>query len=498
MGKITNKISRKTGLLTLILVCALVLRIVNLGYSDYQGDETKAFYNPKDQTFSQFLLSQRRAPIQFVITLLIKGVSNNYHNEFITRLPFALFSIISCYMFFVFVKKLINEDVAFYSLIFFVTNGLFVAFGRIVQYQSLVILLDIMVLYQLLLLVETNKIKHLYLAGIIWGFNFLVHTDALYIFPMTLLLIIEWAKKHEMNAKITLKKMLPALVLGLAVLMIFYGPYLLNLPKDALNYWKARVDGTQQANVVSNSKYTFSVYQPIYVIHLYILAGILGTVLTIFNKSLNKERKIGIISWFIFSYIFMEYIVKDPGTHIYNYVMPLTILMGIFFYSFNEILKIKIKKLVPIFIASVFILFIFLFLQSYAIFVDHSKEYPWQDEKFLIWTFPILNPVFKPSLFGFPYNRNWEGVQSYILNDGRSTYYTTNERKPIPRYYLHVLEHNSSKAGYYIRVIDPQSGTNDILNDRSARWVKDNKPEKSFYVNNNLVSEVYFIPENWK
>ena len=70
-----KNISRKSGILFLLLLCAAILRLVNLGYSDYQGDETQALYIPKGQTFSQFVLSQRRAPGQFVVTMLVRGLS---------------------------------------------------------------------------------------------------------------------------------------------------------------------------------------------------------------------------------------------------------------------------------------------------------------------------------------------------------------------------------------------------------------------------------------
>ena len=109
-----KKINEKKALLILLIFCSVLLRLVNLGYSDYQGDETQALYNPKGQSFSQFIFSQRRAPIQFVITMLVRGVSNGYHNEFITRLPFAIFSIASSYVFFTFVKNLKNKTYNFF------------------------------------------------------------------------------------------------------------------------------------------------------------------------------------------------------------------------------------------------------------------------------------------------------------------------------------------------------------------------------------------------
>lgn len=494
-----KNISRKSGILFLLILCAAFLRLVNLGYSDYQGDETQALYITKGQTFSQFLLSQRRAPGQFIVTMLVRGLSKNYSSEFITRLPFALFSIFSCYVFFIFVKKLLNEKVAIYSLIFFVTNGLFLALTRIVQYQSLVMFLMLLVLYQLLLLSENNKIKHLYIAGILWGVSFLVHSDSVYFFPMALFLVLEWVKKSKMGFKYTVKKMALPVIVGIIIMLIFYGPYLLNLPSDALNYWKGRIEGTHQANVVNSSRYLFEVYQPIYSSHLYIFASLIGVFALIRSKKLiSLNRRLGLIFWFLFSFLFMEFAVEVPGTHIYTYVIPATILMGVFFGYLDDFVFHRVKKLLPVFYFGIIVMFLFLFFQSFAIFVDHKSEYPWQEEKFLVWKFPILNPVFKLSLFGFPYNRNWEGISDYITTDNRSFYYTTNEKKSLPRYYLpDSYINDSSRAGYYIFIVDPQSGTNYVINQRSAKWVDSNEPVKVFYEGDKVLSKIYLIPEDF-
>ena len=194
----------------------------------------------------------------------------------------------------------------------------------------------------------------------------------------------------------------------------------------------------------------------------------------------------------------MEFAVEVPGTHIYTYIIPATILMGVFFSYFDDFVFQHLKKIQPLYYFGIIVIFLFLFFQSFAIFVDHKTEYPWQDERFLIWKFPILNPVFKLSLFGFPYNRNWEGISNYITADNKSFYYTTNEKKSLPRYYLPGSYVNDSDgAGYYIFIVDPQSATNYVINKRSARWVDNNEPVKVFYEGDKVLSKIYLIPEDF-
>ena len=90
----------------LILTLGIILRLFNLGYSDYQGDEIKAFFNPaEDGDYIQFLLDQRKGPNQFIVTGLLKGVTNSFDDYFLTRLPFALAGILSIYIFYLIVKR---------------------------------------------------------------------------------------------------------------------------------------------------------------------------------------------------------------------------------------------------------------------------------------------------------------------------------------------------------------------------------------------------------
>jgi len=62
---------KKIAVIALFLLAG-VLRFVNLGYSDYQGDEIKALYNPKEIKSAQFFLEQRKGPMQFLVTAGLK------------------------------------------------------------------------------------------------------------------------------------------------------------------------------------------------------------------------------------------------------------------------------------------------------------------------------------------------------------------------------------------------------------------------------------------
>ncbi|MCH7567529.1 MAG: hypothetical protein IH787_07740, partial [Nitrospirae bacterium] len=81
-------------LVGLLLAATLLLRLSELGYSDFQGDEIKAFCRPAEgQNIGGFLLEQRKGPIQFLVTCLYGVVDPAYSSELAVRLPFATASI---------------------------------------------------------------------------------------------------------------------------------------------------------------------------------------------------------------------------------------------------------------------------------------------------------------------------------------------------------------------------------------------------------------------
>jgi len=118
----------KKLLILVIFASAVILRLVNLGYSDYQGDEIKALYNPTEVNSIQFFLDQRKGPVQFMITAALKDASNNYHNRFLVRLPFALAGVGSIVVFYYLVKRYFGDLVALYATIFFFHQWLFCGF----------------------------------------------------------------------------------------------------------------------------------------------------------------------------------------------------------------------------------------------------------------------------------------------------------------------------------------------------------------------------------
>ncbi|MBD3366283.1 phospholipid carrier-dependent glycosyltransferase [candidate division WWE3 bacterium] len=498
----------KENIYVLILgFITLWLRLVNLGYSDYQGDEIKAMFLPEEgQSVAEFLLTQRKGPVQFIITFLLKLVDPTYDHRFLMRLPFAIAGVLAVFSFYKLIRQYFSRKIAFFSAFFLATNGFFVAFSRIIQYQSFVIMFMILALYFFTLAFkkESWKIKGLYLGFLAWSLSILSHYDGVFIGPFVLYTFYRWIKTYEIKTMGQFLKafILPSLMFTL-LLCAFYIPFILELSKSTLSYWKGRIEGT--GGKISSSKYLFTVYQPIYVIHIYFALAVLGALrilwkLFIHFKNKNWDRMFLYFSlgvWFVCAITFMEFFVNIPGTHIYTYLISLFWILGMGVMFIYELMKMIFSKIAfsdVLFWLGTGVVFLFIFAQSHQIFVEHGTEYPWRSEKFFVWEFPRPTPIFHLSIFGFPYYRHWDEIGEFVTNSENNGYYSTNERKSIARYHI-PFDKDTEEAGHFVYIRNPQSFTNKIIYEKADYWAKHYPPVLSFFKNGEPVVKVFYMPK---
>ena len=477
-------------LLFLIFV-TLWLRLVNLGYSDYQGDEIKALFLPDvGQTGLQFLMEQRKGPVQFLVTYAMQIFSSDYLNQFVMRLPFAIAGILAVYFFYKFVKLHFDEKTTLYASLFMAMNGFFVAFSRLVQYQAFTLLFCILALYFFSLTIKDArwKIKGWYIGAIFWALSILAHYDGGFIAPFVLYILVRWFKEDadgkKLEGKVKIKHILLSGLIFLGLLSIFFVPYVFSISEATKDYWLNRLSGGE--GKISSSIVTFKVYNP--KLMFYIYAGLSAT-------SLIKFKKIWpIVMWAAFPLFVWEVITSVPGTHIYNYVLPITILVALGITVIEEqvikVLKPKFGKILNV--LGLMILFVFTFFLSHTVFVNNTTEYPWEDEKFLIWTLNKPNPIFHLSLFGFPYNRQWETIGS-VINASDVEYYSTNERDSISRFYV-TKPKDTNNAGYYVSVNSPQSFSPPFLQEKSVYWGENHDPVMEIRRGEKVLVRIYLMP----
>ncbi len=474
----------------LILVTAW-LRLANLGYSDYQGDEVKALAGPvQGQNLINFLLEQKKGPAQFVLTYLINWAHPSLTNEFLTRLPFALVGILGIYFFYKFVYLLYGRKIAIYAALLLSINGLFVGLTRIVQYQPLVLLFSSLALYFFTLALKSPRwaTRGLYFGVLVWSAAILSHYDGVFIAPFAAYLMAKWYAAHTELPRTTRRRHLViTAALGFLFLATFYLPFFIELRNSTIEYWLLRASGEDLSDGRLSSIFTFQLYNPLLALYLYIFLAAL---------SLLKLRTVlPVWFWLLFPWIILEVIIADPGTHIYTYLLPGTILaaFGIVVLEdlFARLVGERISNALVNGAAAVVILF--LFAVSHLIFIDHTPEYPWEQRRILLWTVGAPDGEYKVWAFGFPYNRQWEAIRDYVASDEAIGYYASNESKSLAGFYLQ-RPFDVNRSGYYIHIYHPQSFRERLADDKIRYWTKNYPPVKTYLTAGKTVAEIYDMP----
>jgi hypothetical protein len=448
---------------------------VNLGFSDYQGDEGKAMYNPSISNIGQYLLEQRKGPLQFLTTYTYSLFDADYSNYFMARLPFALVSALSVLFFYKTAFLFFGRKAAFYSTMLFILNGLFIAFGRIVQYQAYVILFSILAVYffSLMHFKEKWKVAGLYYGALFWALGLLAHYDAVFIFPIAAYLVGIWFINNK-NILFSLKHLFLASLLPLLLCGIFYVPYVLNISSATSNYWTSRISGGGEK--ISSSIYTFVLYNQYFALVGYIALTALFTFFIVFNFN-NKKLMLNIVAfllWLFVPFVFMEIFVNVPGTHFYTYLMPLLMLMGagIAFVS-------NIKKVNLILVPLVLLFFTLHGVVQHLVYIDNTKTYPWENENLGPIVFERPSRDYHLSLFGFPYNAYWKYTSNFLIQQPIRDTFASNERDTITDIYIKSYQYNSDNPMYYIYVPNKQKIPGAIPQKIKVRLAS-NKPIASY------------------
>src|SRR3989344_7879951 len=205
------KILEKLFLVILFLITILP-RFIGLGYSEFYGDETKAIYWNKAVPATQFLLNQRKGPVQFLVVWFMEKVSGGF-GEFAIRLPFAVAGTLAVFVLYFVVRKWFNWRVAFIAAFLFSINGIFIAFSRTAQYQSFLWLFGFLAIW-------AAQNKKFFFAGVFLALGFLSHYDAVFFVVPVLYTLLPYFKKDLKN--------LAHFVIPLVLLVgSFYAPYFL-------------------------------------------------------------------------------------------------------------------------------------------------------------------------------------------------------------------------------------------------------------------------------
>ncbi|NMB69920.1 phospholipid carrier-dependent glycosyltransferase [candidate division WWE3 bacterium] len=449
------------------------LRFWNLSYSEYIPDETTVVTPVKRQQIlnQDFLSSQRKGPIQFLVAYGVSLFGISVNNEFLYRFPFAVASTVSLIFIYLSIYELSGKrSVALVSALLIGINGFVVAFGRIVQYQSFNLFFSFMALYFYAKILRNSASFKRTFTNTIMGLLFLFlslasHWDALFFVPAFLYIFVSFCKNNWSDKKL-IKSFL---LIHLCVFLLVFVPFVLIYLRSFLSsqthqsYFEGRV-GFMVVNLqLLISKFTEFIdkdrlYQPLYFLEFVASLAALGL--------LTIKKTWPILLWFLFCVFIFIFTVKKPGTHLYNIYIPLSIFAAYGFWVITRLFR-------NWFIVIPSVLFLipisFFSYQNYLLFIDSSVEYPWDQEtiyktitqKYVTKKYDQIS--LSNNIIGFPLNRHWEEINKIILDDIKKSgntpeqfSYITNEVKSVSAFYMDI-PYGSSSNMYAVGIKRPFS-----------------------------------------
>jgi 4-amino-4-deoxy-L-arabinose transferase-like glycosyltransferase len=233
--QIPNKLSRSVGWLILILLIAAVFRLVNIYYSDLQGDEADILLRAVRLTYGQTdaILTHSKGPGEILLLDAI-GLLTGRFNEQTARLPFALAGVMSVGIITLLGEKLINPAAGRLAGLLAAIDGVFISYARTAQYQSVVLLLTLTAIYSFYQYRQTTGAARRWhgLGAFLLAAAFLFHFETILLVPVVVYLTVAHFAPPQLKQISTyvslFKQLWPSMLIFTVVTGVFYVPFVLH------------------------------------------------------------------------------------------------------------------------------------------------------------------------------------------------------------------------------------------------------------------------------
>lgn len=226
--------------LVMLFLLGAALRLTFLGSAEYQGDEGRAVLMAAGLLHGQdeILLLHKKGPMEILLPagpLVVTGQLN----EWVARLPFALAGMGILLGSYLLARQMFNDDreapesgglVGGVAVAILAVDGFLIAFSRIVQYQSIVVVTGVGALWCGWRWYQGATCSRCYLgaAAVLAAVGLLAHYDAIYIVPALTWLVLAGGWRRGWRAGQWLRELLVPVVIGGGLLGSFFVPFALN------------------------------------------------------------------------------------------------------------------------------------------------------------------------------------------------------------------------------------------------------------------------------
>jgi hypothetical protein len=490
------------ALFAIAIVIAAALRLTHLGYSEFQGDEAAVLVRAAEalEGNEEAVFGHKKGPAELTVVMAswrLAGVTN----EWMARLPFSWSSLLGLVAVFLVCRRLGQPIAGGIAVCVLGINGYFVGFGRIVQYQSLVFALSSLGLLCSLAYADSGRSSVLATGAAFFAGGLLAHYDGLLVLPAAAIPVAGWLRRDGRGRGRTLAATGVALSVAVAVLGVFYLPFVLGpYVGHTSSYLAGRIGG--DSLFVNNLRSSFELsllYNAIYLLGL-IAASWTGLTLATWRRwgrvgtaaggcliaaaaaaavwpelfavggiSLAwlpvacllvgacaapglKTGMRAVWTWLAVPALIYLFVVAQPLTHVHTLFPALSILCGVALAGLGRALAPRSRPALAVACAAGLAVYAICGFYASMLFVDHTPEY--------VRTYPASrNPLYwtpydclpEEGLFGFPYRAGWKAV-GYLVDDGwLSGSYDSNEEPDVTDYYTRrSLRLSCASPDYYV------------------------------------------------
>ena len=488
--------------LILILLVGSFFRVGNAAYSEFEGDEALILLQAAESIGGRddMLFWHKKGPVELLIPMLT-WLGHGTVNEAIVRLPFIVMSVLFIVGSFLLSQRWQGKYAQVYVAGLVALNGYFIAYGRIAQYQSVVICMITLAF----LCLERGKPKDVFLAGVFAGFAVLAHYDAVMALPALAYRFLTLSQS-KWTSKVFWTQTALVTIGGVSIILPFYGPFLLSSGFSmAFSYLVgSRIGDGFLHNNLSNfvsvdafynsSYYLLSMSLLVFItglrgwqrysskwVRLLIFVVIVACVTTFIWSDMWKSTSInwafspffllfmaGFLApqhshsqrtlwlWFGVPFLFYLFIVKDPRTHVYN-IFPAWILLAAETLDIGSrwVLKRSHSVILGYWVA-IGLVAIVLAGYPYFAFVSVGHDY--------IGHYPMTRPTFYKSLadvipnnvyFGFPRYLGWKAIGQLYERGELQGSYASNQIPRITHWYTRYAPRTHCPHPDYYLIADP-------------------------------------------
>jgi len=476
--------------LTFVILTAAFFRLVYLGYSEFQGDEGTVMMRAAEAMLGSDaqLFYHQKGPAEILLPMATWTLSGTI-NEWQARLPFAFAGILGIVALYLLGCRWCHRRAAPVAALLLAINGYFVGFGRIVQYQSLVLAMTALALLALWRWSEGDGRRWAFASAALLACGLLAHYDAVLVVPAAAYVVGRRLWSARPHWRVPAIDALGAGALAFSILALFYVPFALhpNFAKTVGYLGGARIGagGPLYNNLLSSlplATFYNSTYYLIGLACLIIVASFLpfrrlglltpavcylllilqlptsnlqpptwtGPVLAVLLAAILLSRRSSPASrvawlWFGVPFLVYYFLVWDPRTHVLN-AFPGAILLAVsaldhllhLVSSSPRLLNWPPRRLVAI---PLFVVFLFLAYYPYLMFVRHDPEIKrtWPAHRPALYWRPIEEtPLF--GYFGFPYQAGWKVIGVLVERGILSGVYASNEEQEVTGWYTRGAE----------------------------------------------------------